>query len=114
MYRKLVDWKTGVVRKPLLLRGARQVGKTWLLTDFGKKEFALLHTINFEKEAGAHSLFDGDFEPNTLVRSMGREVRKSLGPVDFWRISCDLFLFTRVKERWMSRERWTLWMQATV
>ena len=43
MYRKikekLIEWKNSKDRKPLILRGARQVGKTWLMKEFGQKEY---------------------------------------------------------------------------
>ena len=54
MERLLIDelhkWKDKSDRKPLILRGARQVGKTWLLKDFGKKYFKDVCYINFEQK----------------------------------------------------------------
>ena len=47
----LLDWKSSSSRKPLLIRGARQVGKTYLVTDFGKDHFQNFIKINFEKRA---------------------------------------------------------------
>jgi predicted AAA+ superfamily ATPase len=49
LYQKLLEWKTSNYRKPLLLQGARQVGKTYLLKEFGRREFKQVHYINFEK-----------------------------------------------------------------
>ena len=50
MQRKLMDkvekWRVSHSRKPLLLRGARQVGKTWLMLEFGKRHFAKVAYIN--------------------------------------------------------------------
>jgi len=46
----LYKWKTKSDRKPLILRGARQVGKTWILKDFGKKHFKDVCYINFEQK----------------------------------------------------------------
>ena len=45
---KLLAWKDQPGRMPLLLRGARQVGKTYAVTNFGQKYFANMVTINFE------------------------------------------------------------------
>lgn len=50
LYNKLVDWKKSINRKPLLLKGARQVGKTYLLQEFGKNEFQNTFYLNFEKD----------------------------------------------------------------
>ena len=39
LYENLIEWKSSQKRKPLLLQGARQVGKTWLINEFGKNEY---------------------------------------------------------------------------
>ena len=52
LYSKLLSWKKSPNRKPLLLQGARQVGKTWLLKDFGEKEFESIAYFNFEEQGG--------------------------------------------------------------
>ena len=48
--RELLEWKSGRKRKPLLLRGARQVGKTYTLREFGRNEFTHYHYLNFEED----------------------------------------------------------------
>jgi predicted AAA+ superfamily ATPase len=45
LYSLLVTWKSKENRKPLLLKGARQVGKTWLIEEFGNNEFRTVHTF---------------------------------------------------------------------
>lgn len=50
LYRKLVEWKESSSRKPLLLLGARQVGKTWLMREFGEKEYETVVYINCDDE----------------------------------------------------------------
>ena len=45
---QLTTWKTSSIRKPLVIRGARQVGKTWLMKEFGKTEFKNFVYINFD------------------------------------------------------------------
>ena len=53
----LIKWKKLIKRKPLLLQGARQVGKTYLLKEFGEAEFKQMHVINFE-DPNLHTIFD--------------------------------------------------------
>ena len=50
LYKKLVKWKSNNNRKPLLLQGARQVGKTWLIKNFGANEFKHVAYFNFEEQ----------------------------------------------------------------
>jgi hypothetical protein len=61
LYQKLLDWKNRSSRLPLILRGARQVGKTTLITEFGKNEFVNFITLNLE-EREYKSFFSGSFE----------------------------------------------------
>ena len=56
---ELQKWKEKSDRKPLILRGARQVGKTWLLKDFGKKSFKDVCYINFEQKDVLGAIFEG-------------------------------------------------------
>lgn len=67
LYQKLLDWKKNVHRKPLILYGARQVGKTYLLSEFGKNEFDSVHYINFERDPNAVSIFAEDISPKRLI-----------------------------------------------
>ncbi len=61
MYRykleELKAWKRKVDRKPLIIRGARQVGKTWLAQEFGRTEYAQTAYINFDNNPRMQSLF---------------------------------------------------------
>ena len=71
MYRdrleKLKEWKCRKDRLPLILRGARQVGKTWLAEEFGRLEFRNTVRINFEKSPSVSRLFDGDIDPQKII-----------------------------------------------
>lgn len=59
--KQLLAWKTQVRRKPLILRGARQVGKTWSVVDFGKNHFeGSVHVVDLEKHPDWHRVFQGD------------------------------------------------------
>ena len=61
MKRYLIDdmivWKNSKIRKPLIIQGARQVGKTWLMKEFGKREFQQVVYINFESSSRLQNLF---------------------------------------------------------
>jgi len=75
MKRALMDqldvWRTRVTRKPLLLEGARQVGKTYLLEQFGAERFRTCHRFDFAEEPGLASIFDPDLRPERLLRDLG-------------------------------------------
>jgi predicted AAA+ superfamily ATPase len=62
----LKNWKNDPARKPLIIRGARQVGKTWLVEYFGKLEFKNYFAINFELQLNFKSCFD-TLEPNEII-----------------------------------------------
>lgn len=58
---RLDEWLRGANRKPLVLNGARQVGKTWLLKEFGRTRFESLAYVNFEKTPAAAAIFRNGF-----------------------------------------------------
>ena len=61
-FEDLREWVNKPRRKPLLLRGARQVGKTWLIDELGNQEFNNYIKIDYEESPGFQSLFDGEFD----------------------------------------------------
>ena len=67
---KLRAWKKGLRRKPLLVQGARQVGKTWLLREFGRLEYANTAYINLAENEDAVAAFDGSLRVDSLVRKL--------------------------------------------
>jgi len=69
-YEALLNWKNSTHRKPLVIKGARQVGKTWLMKEFGKKEFESVAYINFEKVTQLANLFEEDFDIQRILRSI--------------------------------------------
>ena len=69
LYNKLLDWKTSPHRKPLILEGARQVGKTWLLKEFGKNEYSEVAYINCHNNPDVANLF-ADFNMDRVLRSI--------------------------------------------
>lgn len=70
IYQKLLAWKDSPDRKPLLLQGARQVGKTYILRAFAKKEFKQLLYINFEKNPELKSFFEGSLDPVEIIHKL--------------------------------------------
>ena len=69
-YKALLDWKNSRKRKPLLLQGARQVGKTYLVDDFAGNEYSDYASFNFEKTPELNSIFDGDLDPKTIISKL--------------------------------------------
>ena len=69
-YEGLLKWKSKQNRKPLLIKGARQVGKTWLMKEFGKNEYEYVEYINFEKATQLANLFEADFDIPRILRSV--------------------------------------------
>jgi predicted AAA+ superfamily ATPase len=67
---KLLEWKLSRYRRPLLLQGARQVGKTWSLIEFGKKHYRNLVYCNFENNAELMSLFKENLNPERIIRDL--------------------------------------------
>lgn len=90
-YQDLVAWKKRKDRKPLMLKGARQVGKTFLLEQFGHREFPRTHRINFEKKPDACALFDSDLDPKRIVRALGVFLDVDIN------ISEDLLIFDEIQ-----------------
>jgi len=67
LYQSMLDWKNSPNRKPLILQGARQVGKTWLMKEFGKNEFEQVVYLNFESSERLKSLFRADFDIKRII-----------------------------------------------
>jgi hypothetical protein len=74
MYRYAIEhlkkWKAKKNRKPLIIRGARQVGKTWLMKEFGAVAFSTVVYINFDNNELMKNLFEGNLEIDRLITSL--------------------------------------------
>lgn len=66
----LIQWKNSQNRKPLILKGARQVGKTFILNLFGEQFFAKTHYFNFERRPSLGKIFEGDLDPPTILNAL--------------------------------------------
>ena len=84
MYRKIMndlkEWKEKKDRLPLILKGAGQVGKTWILQEFGKNFFDDVLYINFENAGNLANLFDGNIEPNRIIEYLSALNHKKIQP----------------------------------
>ena len=67
LYNALIEWKNDPDRKPLVLEGARQVGKTWLLKEFGKNEYQNLVYVNFHDDPEAQEIFRVDLKVDRIM-----------------------------------------------
>ena len=67
LYARLIEWKTRPSRKPLIIRGARQVGKTWLMRAFGQAEYKRVAYVNMESNPLMRTLFSTDFNIERIL-----------------------------------------------
>ena len=84
MYRKIIEdlkkWKNKKDRLPLILRGARQVGKTWILQEFGKECFDDVLYINFENAGSIADLFEENIKPKRIIEYLSAYHHKKIEP----------------------------------
>jgi len=76
----LIAWKKTTSRKPLLIRGARQVGKTWLMKEFGEAQYDQTIYVNFEKNKRLKSLFTDDFDIKRVIIALQAESGLTIHP----------------------------------
>lgn len=86
MYRlaikKLKEWKNKEDRKPMILMGARQVGKTWIMKEFGKNEYAKVAYISFYNNDRMNDVFDMDFDVDRIIMNLNIESGITITPND--------------------------------
>jgi len=96
MYRiaieKLLKWKDSKHRKPLIIEGARQVGKTWLMKEFGKQAYADTVYINFDSNSRMAALFASDLDTERLIMGLELYVGHKITPNN------TLLIFDEVQE----------------
>lgn len=68
--RKLREWKDSSRRKPLIVRGARQVGKTYSVVQFGEQSFENLATVDLERNRDLHRIFTPDLNPKRIMSEL--------------------------------------------
>ena len=77
---RLQEWKEDPNRLPLIIRGARQVGKTWLMQEFGRTAFERCAYINFDRNERMQNLFSGDFDVDRILRGLAIESGVEIDP----------------------------------
>lgn len=96
MYRtaieKLNEWKKRKQRKPLIIEGARQVGKTWLMKEFGRQAYEKTLYINFDSNSRMAELFASDLDTNRLIRGLELYYGEKINPDE------TLLIFDEVQE----------------
>lgn len=96
MYRiaieKLYKWKNSKRRKPLIIEGARQVGKTWLMKEFGSNAYEDTVYINFDSNSRMAELFASDLDTNRLIMGLELYVGRKINPKN------TLLIFDEVQE----------------
>ena len=78
--KKLIEWKNDPDRKPLILKGARQVGKTWLMKEFGETQFDNYVYFNFDEEDELKSIFKANKNPHRIIELLGLLVGQIIIP----------------------------------
>ena len=89
---KLVKWKESKDRKPLILRGARQVGKTFILKEFGEKYYDTVAYFNFDHDDGLSSLFSNTKDPKRILEQLTLINGKKINP------ETTLIIFDEIQE----------------
>jgi uncharacterized protein len=76
----LKEWKTNTRRKPLILRGARQVGKTWLMEKFGEQHFQSVAKINFDEDEVFKKIFESDYDISRIIKALELKLNMAIEP----------------------------------
>ncbi len=87
----LLEWKNSKNRKPLIIKGARQVGKTYSLKKFGAENFKNFHYINFEKQINIQKIFSKNLDPINILNELSLELSIEIN------IKHDLLIFDEIQ-----------------
>jgi predicted AAA+ superfamily ATPase len=91
VYNHLTGWKNRTNRKPLILKGARQVGKTYILKQFGREAFPRAHYVNFEEDESLCSIFNNNLNPKRILQELSFYVESAINPEK------DLLIFDEIQ-----------------
>jgi predicted AAA+ superfamily ATPase len=78
--KELIEWKNTPAHKPLLIKGARQVGKTWLMKEFGRTQFKKTAYINFDANERMANLFSADHDIKRIINGVEIETGIKIDP----------------------------------
>lgn len=95
MYRKIIEnlneWRLRTDRMPLIIKGARQVGKTYILKEWGRANFKRMHYVNFEQSPSAKNIFESDFEITQILKDLEFSLKTTIDP------TTDLLIFDEIQ-----------------
>ena len=97
-YNQLLKWKASPSRKPLIMYGARQVGKTWLLKEFGKNEYKSTLYLNFDEDPEVHKYFSGSIDPGRIIVGLEDHFGKKIVPQE------TLLIFDEIQENQRAKD----------
>ena len=89
---EIFAWKRQAYRKPLVLMGARQVGKTWLMEDFARKNFKHAHVIDFREHPDYGSIFMGSKDPADLLPKLSAVLGQKID------VTSDVLVFDEIQD----------------
>lgn len=89
---QLIEWKNKANRKPLILKGARQVGKTWLMKEFGNTQFKKVAYVSFYNNQRMKRVFDDDYDIERIIMNINIETKIEVTPED------TLIIFDEIQE----------------
>ena len=69
-FEQLLEWKNKTNRKPLIVQGARQVGKTWLMKEFGRQHYSKVAYISFDANKTANDIFEADYNISNIIQAL--------------------------------------------
>lgn len=90
--KQLEEWYNRKNRKPLILKGARQVGKTWLMKEFGRTHFKYTAYVNFDNNKNMANVFNGDYDIDRILMAINIETGVKLHPEE------TLIIFDEIQE----------------
>ena len=89
---ELIKWKSSEERKPMVLKGARQVGKTWLMKEFGQSCYESFVYFNFDEEDELKSIFEKNKNPHRIIELLSFIAEKKIVPGE------TLIIFDEIQE----------------
>ncbi len=90
--KQLEEWYNRKNRKPLILKGARQVGKTWLMKEFGRTHFKHTAYVNFDNNKNMANVFEGDYDIDRILMAINIETGVKINPEE------TLIIFDEIQE----------------
>lgn len=92
LIKDMMEWKSSKSRKPLVIQGARQVGKTWLMKEFGKLAYKKVHYLNFEANNNLRNIFAQDYDISRVIQVISVAVGENIVAKD------TLLIFDEIQE----------------